>query len=102
MLLTLRFNIVMQLEVCSLLREAISHSDEAPKLGTQRTWMPTLFLPLHSSVMPGSYFASPGFSFLIFKMEVKIIAPSSMVMKKNAVNTYKRLRKVSVQHRISI
>ena len=57
------------------------HGDEAQKLGNGRTWMHTWFLPLHRSAVKASYFVSPGFSFLIFKMKVKMVLPSRMLMK---------------------
>ena len=63
---------------------------------------PALFLPLCSSVVLASPFASPGFSFLILKTEVKIVPPSKMLMKKKAINADKMLSKVSAQHKISI
>ena len=66
----------------SVLWGGSTRGDEAQKLGTLRTWMRTWFLSLHSSVMRASYFASPDFSFLILKVEVKIVPPSRMLMKK--------------------
>ena len=54
------------------------------------------FLPLHRSAMKFSYFASLGFSFLIFKMKVKMVLPSRMLMKekKKVLNACKMGNKV--------
>lgn len=38
--------LILQLDVRNFLREVESHGDEAQKLGTQRTWMTTWYLPL--------------------------------------------------------